>query len=303
MSKVGKGYITTDEAMDIMSKLQSVSHESEMSGCDLVIEAVDESYDAKLAVFDKLIMDGGMPGVLATNTSSLSVDKLAEEVNPKTFCGIHFFNPVNKMPLVEIVRGKNTSDETIARAINFANSLGKTPVVVKDCNGFLVNRLLFPYLVAFDNLVAEGVDFQQIDKVMENWGWPMGPATLSDLVGIQIVYKAAAVMKSAYPDRVKFDIANGPTAQLYSAGSMGQKSGKGWYNWTNKNGTYKKGAANWKSGKDIKDSEIISKLMSPMIAEAKIILEEGIVPSWNEINVAMIYGAGFPPFRGGLDKV
>lgn len=320
MNKVGKGYITTEEAIDIVSKLHLSSNLDELMDCDVIVEAIYEDFNAKVDVYRKL---GGFKGVLATNTSSLSVTELAEQlpvgqaevcvhdqsveaidfgIKQDNFCGIHFFNPVAKMPLVEIVRGGNTSDETIAKAVAFANAIGKTPIVCKDCNGFVVNRLLFPYLAAFDALVNEGVDYQKIDKVMNDWGFPMGPATLSDLVGIDILYHAAKVMAEAYPERIKFND-NGPTATLYKSKSYGQKTNKGWYNWTLKGESYKKGNANWVAGNDMAADKIVERLMTPMVAEAKEMLNEGVVNSWDEINIGLIYGAGFPPFMGGLDKI
>lgn len=324
MSKVGKGYITTEEAMDVMANLRPVNNISELTDADLVIEAIYEDFNAKIETYKKL---GGLEGMLASNTSSLSITKMAEKLPSEVaevevagvkcgeislgfvaedFCGIHFFNPVSKMPLVEVVRGEKTSDETIATALSFVLAIGKTPVVCKDCNGFVVNRLLFAYLAEFDKMVKEGVNFQQIDKAMENWGLPMGPAALSDLCGIDIIYHAAKVMASAYPSRIQFND-DGPTATLFNAKSYGQKTGLGWYNWTLKGDSYKKGTANHKTcywaTMQMSDEMIVSKLMSPMVAEAKEILKEGVVASWDEINAAMIYGAGFPPFKGGLDRI
>src|SRR5690606_36423075 len=133
--------------------------------------------------------------ILASNTSTISITKLAEGLKrPEQFCGMHFFNPVHRMPLVEIIRGNKTSEATVSRAVNYALQMGKTPIVVNDCAGFLVNRILFPYFNGFIFLLEDGVDFQRIDKVMEKFGWPMGPAYLLDVVGIDTGFHASSIM-------------------------------------------------------------------------------------------------------------
>ena len=304
MKKVGKGYITVEDMAAVMDRLQTTTVIESIAEADLVIEAIYEDWDAKSSIFatvDNLEpINGKNKAVIGTNTSSFSVNKLSKQVrNPASFCGIHFFNPPNKMPLVEIVRGNKTDDATISKAVAYAMAIGQTPVVVKDCPGFLVNRLLFPYMLAFDSLVASGVDFQQIDKTMQNWGWPMGPATLSDLVGIDVVYHAATQMASAYPDRLNFDQESSPTAKLYRQGFLGQKSGKGWYEYKDS----KKVKANYTSGSELASKEIVAKLMKPMVQEAVKVMEEGIVDSWESIRIALVMGCGFPPYRGGLDNL
>lgn len=302
MTKVGNGYITVDDAMNVLSRLKPTSRLEDLFDCDLIIEAIYENFDVKAELLHKL---KEYKGVIATNTSSISVDKLAKETDASKFCGLHFFNPVNKMPLVEIVKGKETSEETLNIALNYVNLVGKTGIVCKDCNGFVVNRLLFPYLVAFDNLVNSGVSFEKIDKVAENFGWPMGPGVLSDLVGIDVLYHAAKVMKDAYPDRIKFDSENGATAKLVKNKNFGQKSGKGWYNWSKKDDNFKKGSINFEytAKRELSDEDIMKELIKPMQREAKFILDEGVVSSWNEINAGLIFGAGFPAFKGGLNKI
>jgi 3-hydroxyacyl-CoA dehydrogenase/enoyl-CoA hydratase/3-hydroxybutyryl-CoA epimerase/enoyl-CoA isomerase len=298
LSKVGKGYITAEEAENVVKRIKLVSKVEDLANEDIVIEAVYEDFAVKSKVFEKL----KNAKVLGTNTSSLSVTGLSGAVeNPERLCGVHFFNPVAKMPLVEIIKGKNTSNLAVATALSYAMAIGKTPIMVSDCNGFLVNRLLFPYLIAFDNLVNSGVNYEIIDKVMETWGWPLGPAALSDLVGIDVLYHAAIIMSKAYSDRMKFNL-NGPTATLFNNKTFGQKSGKGWYEYTKKGDSLKKGKASWTSGKELNYDDIVRDLMKPMQAEAEIMIKQEVVPSYNEINIALINGAGFPPFRGGLDK-
>ena len=144
--------------------------------------------------------------VLASNTSTISITRLAEALKrPENFCGMHFFNPVPKMPLVEVIRGAKSSPEAIATTVAYALAMGKTPIVVGDCAGFLVNRVLFPYFSGFEVLLLDGVDYKRIDKVMEKWGWPMGPALLLDVVGIDTGVHADKVMAAAFPDRMSHE--------------------------------------------------------------------------------------------------
>ena len=143
--------------------------------------------------------------ILASNTSTISITHLAEPLKrPENFCGMHFFNPVHMMPLVEVIRGEKSSDEAIATTVAYAFALGKTPIVVNDCAGFLVNRILFPYFGGLAALIHDGVDFKRIDRVMEKFGWPMGPAYLGDVVGLDTAVHAGQVMADAYPDRMAF---------------------------------------------------------------------------------------------------
>jgi len=245
--------------------------------------------------------------IITSNTSTISIDRLAKSLkDPSRFCGMHFFNPVHKMPLVEVIRGKDTSDETVAAVVAYAARMGKTAIVVNDCPGFLVNRVLFPYLAGFAGMVDEGVDFAGIDKVMEKqFGWPMGPAYLSDVVGIDTADHCTVVMSDGFPSRMPRDT-NSAVAKLAAAERFGQKNGKGFYNY----GVDKKGRPSKEkapevyemlgiSGKELSAEEIIARCMIPMVNECVRCLEEGIVDSAAECDMALLYGLGFPPFRGG----
>jgi 3-hydroxyacyl-CoA dehydrogenase/enoyl-CoA hydratase/3-hydroxybutyryl-CoA epimerase/enoyl-CoA isomerase len=213
------------------------------------------------------------------------------------------------MPLVEVIRGKKTGDVAIATTVAYALAMGKTPIVVNDCAGFLVNRVLFPYFAGFMALIRDGVDFQRIDKVMEKFGWPMGPAYLLDVVGIDTAQHADAVMAAEFPDRMKHD---GKTAieVMFEAKRFGQKNGVGFYKYTpDKKGPPKKEADPAvaellkpiiKGGAgDITDQDIVERMMIPMVLECSRCLEENIVASPVEVDLGLIYGLGFPPFRGG----
>jgi 3-hydroxyacyl-CoA dehydrogenase/enoyl-CoA hydratase/3-hydroxybutyryl-CoA epimerase/enoyl-CoA isomerase len=292
MGKVKKNYISVDDMTDVLDSF-NVGNEWPK---DIAVEAIYENFDAKVSAI-KALEDAE---VVVSNTSTISITKLAEATG-REVCGMHFFNPVKKMPLVEVIRGKNTSDETVAKVVGLAMKLGKTPIVVNDCAGFLVNRLLFPYLMAFDKVVSEGWDFEKIDACLKDWGWPMGPATLCDLVGIDIAYHGGKIMAEAYGWELNED---GPIATLNASGDLGQKTGSGFYNWKEKRGKQVASGANYPNGKDCSErfGNVVNDLMKPMVEEAQKILDEGIVESWDEIDLGMIMGAGFPPFKGGLSN-
>ena len=248
--------------------------------------------------------------ILTSNTSTISIDLLAQSVKrPENFCGMHFFNPVHKMPLVEVIRGRDTSDETVAAVVAYAAKMGKSPIVVNDCPGFYVNRVLFPYFAGFSQLVLEGADFVAIDKVMEKqFGWPMGPAYLLDVVGIDTADHCTGVMSAGFPTRMK-KLDNDPVSTLYGNERFGQKNGKGFYDHIkDKRGRPMKVAAqtaydlfnaNCSEKKDFSSDEIIARLMIPMVNEVVRCLEEGVVDTAAEADMGLIYGIGFPPFRGG----
>ena len=293
MGKVKKNYVSVDEMTEVLDNF-SVGFNWPK---DIVIEAIYENFDAKVSVINAL----EPVDVIVSNTSTISITKLAEATG-KEVCGMHFFNPVKKMPLVEVIRGEKTSGETVAKVVALAMNLGKTPIVVNDCAGFLVNRLLFPYLMAFDKLVSKGWDFKRIDDIMKEWGWPMGPATLCDLVGMDIAYNGGKIMTEAYGWELS---EGGPITTLNASGDLGQKTGRGFYHWKEKRGKMVTNGVNYDpvSIEILRDYDsVVPTLMNPMYEEALKILDEGIVESWDEIDLAMIMGAGFPPFRGGLSK-
>jgi len=187
--------------------------------------------------------------------------------------------------------------------------MGKTPIVVGDCAGFLVNRVLFPYFSGFELLLKDGVDYKRVDKVMEKWGWPMGPALLMDVVGIDTCVHADKVLADAFPDRMRHEGKSAIEAMV-EAGRLGQKSGKGFYAWKpeKKGPPSKQGdpeakaivASLAKGGKEVTDEEIVERTMLPMLLECSRCLEDGIVSTPVEVDIALLYGLGFPPFRGGI---
>lgn len=284
---------------------------SAMKDADLVIEAVVENPKVKGIVLKETEQTVADDAIICSNTSTISINQLAENLDkPERFCGMHFFNPVHKMPLVEIIRGEKTTDETISAVVAATLKMGKTPIVVNDCPGFLVNRVLFPYFAGFSKLVLDGADFVAVDKVMEKvFGWPMGPAYLLDVVGMDTADHASGVMADGIPERMQ-KIDNDPVTCLYRAERLGQKNGKGFYNFgLDKRGRPTKVAADeayalfkphCADSKDFDSEEIIARVMVPMANEAIRCLEEGIVGSAAEADMALLYGLGFPPFRGGI---
>ena len=307
--QVARGWISAAEMAGILNKIQPALSYDGFDNVDIVIEAVVENPKVKHAVLVEAEAQIRDDAILASNTSTISITHLAEPLKrPENFCGMHFFNPVHRMPLVEVIRGEKTGEEAVARTVAYALAMGKKPIVVNDCPGFLVNRILSPYLGAFIGLVKRGIDFTKIDRVMERFGWPMGPAYLCDVVGIDTGVHAGAVMAEGYPERMKYDF---KTCQevMFENNRFGQKNGRGYYKYeTDKKGRPKKlvddevGAllAPVIDGNEtMSDEAIVDSMMIPMCLEAVRCLEDGIAASATDVDLSLIYGVGFPPFRGG----
>ena len=310
--EVEKKKMTPEKMAKVISKISPTLSYADFGNTQFVVEAVVENEKVKKAVLADVENATGPDTILASNTSTISITKLAEGLKrPENFCGMHFFNPVHRMPLVEIIRGEKSSHQTIAKAVNYALQMGKTPIVVNDCAGFLVNRILFPYFNGFIFLVEDGIDFQRIDKVMEKFGWPMGPAYLLDVVGIDTGFHASSIMANAFPDRMGF---NSKTILevMYEQKRFGQKNNKGFYEYEmDKKGkpvkkvnpeVYQLIKPVVKKQIEITDEEIVMRMMIPMIIEASRCLEDKIVESPVEVDMGLLLGLGFPPFRAGALK-
>ncbi|MBT00019.1 MAG: fatty acid oxidation complex subunit alpha FadB [Oceanospirillaceae bacterium] len=272
----------------------------------LVVEAVVENEKVKHAVLGETEAHLASDAILTSNTSTISITALAQGLKrPENFCGMHFFNPVPMMPLVEVIRGEKSSDRAIATAVECAVKMGKTPVVVNDCPGFLVNRVLFPYFNAFNRLLHDGVDFQRIDRVMEGFGWPMGPAYLADVIGLDTMVHADKVLQSGYPERMGHD--DQPIIELLlEQGALGQKNGWGFYDYSEGPRNKKADSRALETIRDrverqsaLSDQDIVDRMMIPMCLESFLCLDEGIVASAAEVDMGLILGLGFPKFRGG----
>ena len=308
--RVDRSRMTPANMAEVLNNINPVLSYEGFEDVDIVVEAVVENAKVKHKVLAEVEATVTEDTVLTSNTSTISITSLAESLQrPANFCGMHFFNPVHAMPLVEVIRGDKTADNAIARTVAYARQMGKKPVVVKDCPGFLVNRVLFPYFDGFSKLVRDGADFQAVDKVMQRWGWPMGPAYLLDVVGIDTGVHAAQVMAEGFPDRMQLDFKTA-TEVMFENKRYGQKNGKGFYD----HGTDKRGKPSKEASatayeliapvtgerREFEADDIIMRMMLPMATEMARCLEEDIVGTPGEADMALVYGLGFPPFRGGI---
>jgi len=301
--QVKRRRLSRTEAKKKMNLLLPTLDDTGFERTDLAIEAIVERLDIKQKVFADLAAQVQAGTVLASNTSSLSIDLIGMDTpGPERVVGMHFFNPVHRMPLVEIVRGAATNDETLSTVISFARRLGKTPVVVANGPGFLVNRLLGFYMVESLWLMDEGFSVKEIDMAIEAWGMPMGPLALIDEVGIDVGIKVARILAEAFGDRLPLPEW---VDRIGESGRLGVKTGQGIYRYAN-------------GHRQVPDPEIyrllglaqpvqagpaarlVERLVLPMVDEAARCLDEGIVGSAGDLDLAMIMGTGFPPFRGGL---
>jgi 3-hydroxyacyl-CoA dehydrogenase/enoyl-CoA hydratase/3-hydroxybutyryl-CoA epimerase len=315
-SSVDKGRLTRREADAALDRVSGGTDYSGFAPSDLVVEAVVERMDVKRTVFQELEREVSEKCVLATNTSSLSVAEMASVLEaPGRLVGMHFFNPVHRMPLVEVVRAPASDDRAVATVFALSVRMGKVPVIVRDGPGFLVNRVLGPYLNEAGHLLGDGATIEAIDEAMTGFGMPMGPVRLIDEIGIDIARHAGASLHAAFGERLA------PAAALTAiaaSGRLGKKGGVGFY--THPKGDGKAavdpsayaaagvaagGAAPPRAGAPGRSGapgpeEIRDRLVLAMVNEAARALDDGIVSSAADVDLAMIMGTGFPPFRGGL---
>lgn len=307
--RVERGRLSKEQKTAVLTMIDVSLVYENLDDVGLVVEAVVENPAVKAAVLVEVEAEVGEDTVLASNTSSISITRLAQNLKrPDKFCGMHFFNPVHAMPLVEVIRGEQSSEETIATTVAYAASMGKTPIVVNDCPGFLVNRILFPYFNAFNRLLKDGVRFERIDKVMEDFGWPMGPAYLADVIGLDTLVHADGVMVEGFPERMGHD-GKPVVNQMVDKGMLGQKNGQGFYRYgiDDNDRRFKKAnsqaldtvQAMAEHTVEISDHEIAERMMIPLCLEAVHCLEEEIVGTAAEVDMGLILGLGFPRFRGG----
>ena len=291
------------EAEDRMNAISPSLDYSGFGTVDLVIEAVVERMDVKKAVLRETEAAAG-DAILTTNTSSLSVTEMQRALErPADLAGMHFFNPVHRMPLVEIIRGAETSDEAVATVFALTRRLDKIPVIVKDGPGFLVNRVLTPYLNEAGWLLAEGGSIAEIDEALLEFGMPMGPLRLLDEVGLDIARHAGQTMHEAFGERLEPSPA---LRALENTDRLGRKNGRGFYVYEGGKekhpdpDIYDELRSVVGDRKEIPAETIRDRCVLPMVNEAARILEEGIARSPGDVDLAMITGTGFPPFRGGL---
>lgn len=302
--------VTQHEVNAHLAKVTSTFDYSGFRKADVVVEAIVENMEIKKKVLAEAEKNVNDDTIILSNTSSLSISEMATSLQkPERFAGMHFFNPVNRMPLVEVIRGEKTSDETIATVVQLTKKLGKTPIVVKDVAGFLVNRILLTYINEAAYLLQEGVSMTEIDEVIEYFGMPMGPFVLSDTVGIDVGIKVLQSLEEAYGKRMKvaeiFRKINKDHKDL-----LGKKSGAGFYVYDAKgdfsaNPDMKQIVSDFLKKSNVKkpaiyDQDIIDRCILTMVNEAAKCLEENVIKNARYLDMAMIMGTGFPPFRGGI---
>ena len=314
---VKRGLMPEEKAKQGRARICGSTAPMELRDVQFVIEAASEKMEIKKEVFRELAMEAGPKSVIATNTSALPVSELADmTVSPEHVIGLHFFNPVSRMKLVEVVNAKQTSDETRDRSLAFVRQIGKVPVIVRDSPGFLVNRVLFPYLLDAAELFESGVDAQRIDRALVEWGMPMGPLRLIDEIGVDISVDIGNTLEKAYRQRDHV-----PTVLLWLRDQqmLGRKTGAGFYKYEGKMQTPNESRAQWRvvagggdpgrgesstksqpaSSPPATADDIALRLVLLMVNEAARCVEDGVVESPEDADYGMILGTGFAPVRGG----
>lgn len=316
---VKRGLMTEEKAKQGRARICGSTAPMELRDVQFVIEAASEKIDVKKEIFRELAMEAGPKTIVATNTSALPVSALADvTVSPEHVIGLHFFNPVSRMKLVELVIAKETSEETRDRSLAFVRQIGKVPVIVRDSPGFLVNRVLFPYLLDAAELFESGVDAKRIDHALVEWGMPMGPLRLIDEIGVDITIDIGNTLEKAYRKRDHVPII---LLWLRDHQMLGRKTGAGFYKYEGKTQTLNDSLVKWRRGlhgelegaggpnippdkhRDprlrFNEEKLTHRLILLMVNEAARCVEEKVVDSPEDADYGMILGTGFAPFRGG----
>jgi 3-hydroxyacyl-CoA dehydrogenase/enoyl-CoA hydratase/3-hydroxybutyryl-CoA epimerase len=316
---VKRGLMSAEKAKEGRARIVASTAPMELRDVQFVIEAASEKIEVKKEIFRELAMQAGPKTIVATNTSALPVGELADAtVSPEHVIGLHFFNPVSRMKLVEVVVARQTSEETRERALAFIRQIGKLPVIVRDSPGFLVNRVLFPYLLDAVELFESGVDADKIDNALVRWGMPMGPLRLIDEIGIDITLDIGNTLEAAYGRR---DHVPGALLWLRDGEMLGRKTGAGFYKYEGKTQTANEALVKWRRGLhgdpegaegpiippemrgdprlELNEEELAHRLTFLMVNEAARCVEEKVVDSPEDADYGMILGTGFAPFRGG----
>lgn len=257
---------------------------------DVVIEAIYENADAKRALYAALEPNMKAGALLATNTSSIKLEDLSRDLSdPNRLVGLHFFNPVAKMPLLEVVHTDNTDSRALEQALAFGRHIDRLPLPAKSAPGFLVNRILMPYMMEAMNIAAEGVPLEAIDKAAVDFGMPMGPVELADTVGLDVALSVSVVFESAFglvvPPQLK---------DMVAAGQLGRKSGRGFYQYDSRGKAIRD-----RSKADQGPTDLADRMIMPLLNEAVACLDEGVVGDADLVDAGVIFGTGFAPFTGG----
>ena len=310
---VKRGLMSEEKAKQGRARICGSTAPMELRDVQFVIEATSEKMEIKKEVFRELAMEAGPKTVVATNTSALPVSELADvTVSPEHVLGLHFFNPVSRMKLVEVVIAKQTSDETRDRSLAFVRQIAKVPVIVRDSPGFLVNRVLFPYLLDAAELFERGADAERLDRALVEWGMPMGPLRLIDEIGVDITIDIGNTLEKAYGRR---DHVSAVLLWLRDQQMLGRKTGAGFYKYEGKSQTPNDSVVKWcavaggegdgttkgqpASSTPATEDDTARRLVLLMVNEAARCVEEGVVDSPEDADYGMILGTGFAPFRGG----
>jgi len=305
---IKKGKMTEEDLDRLMQEhLTTTISIEDMAKVDLVIEAVLEDMKIKQDIWKRLEEICRPDAVFGTNTSALPISEMASVLpDPGRMIGLHFFNPAERMQLLEIICGKETSNQTLATSVGFARAIGKVPIVVNDGPGFYVSRQLSALMGESTFLVGEGVNPARIEEAMLGFGMPMGPATLSDLTGIDIGYHVGKNFEQSFGERLKMS----PIYErVYQTGCYGRKTGAGWYEYRGEEPVpnpkvlevvdrYLK--EHGITLKEVSTQEIVDRMLARAINEAAYMMREGICDRPQDMDLAMIYGTGFPPYRGGI---
>jgi 3-hydroxyacyl-CoA dehydrogenase/enoyl-CoA hydratase/3-hydroxybutyryl-CoA epimerase len=317
---VKRGLLSAETAQEGRARIVASTQPVVMRDVQIVIEAASEKLEIKKKIFIDLAAMTAPKAILATNTSALPIDELATATgSPERVVGLHFFNPVSRMKLIEVVIGRQTSDETRDRALAFARQIGKLPVIVRDSPGFLVNRVLFPYLLDAAEIFQSGVSAEEIDRALSEWGMPMGPLRLIDEIGIDITVDIADTLEKAFGAR---DRAPEILRKMYDGKMLGRKSGGGFYKYEGKQQMPNEALQGWRAGvvagvvdpgpgqgdaterpgsttPATTEGDLARRLTFLMVNEAARCLEEKVVATPEDADYGMILGTGFPTFRGG----
>ena len=297
---VKRGLMTEEKAKQGRARIVASTAPMELRDVQFVIEAASEKIDIKKEIFRELSMQAGPKTIIATNTSALPVSELAScTVSPDRVIGLHFFNPVSRMKLVEVVIAQETSDDTKEHALAFVRQIGKLPVVVRDSPGFLVNRVLFPYLLDAAELFENGVEAEKIDNALMKWGMPMGPLRLIDEIGIDVTVDIATTLEKAYGRR---DRAPEILRSMRESKLLGRKSGGGFYKYQGREqlpNPPPPGTGSAAASESVAKADLAQRLMFLMVNEAARCIEEKVIESSEDADYGMILGTGFAPHRGG----